>query len=257
MARFVLGPGAWLSVATSLLLTGPACAVTPDLSGVWLRDPPLHEPARSPAALFDEEPEYQSHAGAPELREPYATQYKQLQEKKRVAAERGQPLPDASTQCLPAGMPTLMQAILPLEIVQTHGKVIVIAEELGEIRRIYLKERMPALQDMVATYSGYSVGRWEGNALIVETRGVREDVLFWDLPHSIKMRVTERVRLLAPDRLEDRITIDDPEVLAKPYVFTFAYRKDPTYKVSEYICDNNRYRFDSEGGASLNTNPAQ
>ena len=247
-----------ITVPGLLLVATIAAAAPQDLSGVWVdATAPAKAGARTPESLFEGPDEFEPPGGEPQLREPYASQYKALQEKKRRAAADGKPLADSRTRCLPLGMPTMMLPLFPIEIVQTRGKVIVLAEELAQIRRIYLNEKAPPLQDIVPGYSGYSVGRWEGSTLIVETRGVREDVMFWDMPHSAEMRLLEQLRLLAPDKLEDRITIDDPEVLAKPYVLTFAYRRDRTYKVSEYVCDNNRYRFDSEGGASLDTNPAR
>jgi hypothetical protein len=69
------------------------------------------------------------------------------------------------------------------------------------------------------------------------------------------MKVTERLRLTAPDLIENQVTIDDPEFLAKPYTFTFGYRRMTDYRIMEYICDNNRNRFDADGGVSLEVAP--
>jgi hypothetical protein len=69
------------------------------------------------------------------------------------------------------------------------------------------------------------------------------------------MKVTERLRLTGPDLLENQITIDDPEFLAKPYTFTFGYRRNPDYRIMEYICDNNRYHLNEEGGVDLEVSP--
>jgi hypothetical protein len=114
---------------------------------------------------------------------------------------------------------------------------------------------MPALDDISPGYNGHSVGHWQGDTLVVQTIGVREDIRFVEIPHSAQMKVTERLRLTAPDRLENRITIEDPGILAKPYTFTFGYRRNPEYRIMEYICDNNRNRLDAEGGVSLEVSP--
>jgi len=69
------------------------------------------------------------------------------------------------------------------------------------------------------------------------------------------MKVTERLRLTGPGLLEDQITIEDPGILAKPYQFTFGFKRNPEYRIMEYICDNNRNRFDANGGVSLEVAP--
>jgi hypothetical protein len=81
-------------------------------------------------------------------------------------------------------MPKLMTGILPIEILQTATQLVINAEALSQIRRIHLNAAMLANDDIVPSYNGHSVGRWEGSTLVVETRGVREDVRFLDIPHS-------------------------------------------------------------------------
>jgi len=240
----------WVSAAL-LLLAGAANCATPDFSGTWERYP-------DPYAIFNETPfadDPPPPGGGPKLKQPYAAQYKKLNQRKAEASKQGKPLADPSTQCLPEGMPTIMGAIYPIEIVQMPRQIVVLAEFLTQTRRIYLNEKMPALEDISPGYNGYSVGHWEGETLVVQTIGVREDVKFLEIPHSAHMKVTERLRLTGPDLLENQVTIDDPKFLAKPYTFTFGYRRNPDYRIMEYICDNNRNRFDAEGNVSLEVAP--
>ena len=89
--------------------------------------------------------------------------------------------------------------------------------------------------------------------MVVETRGVKDSVPFLSMPHSAEMVLTERIRLTAPDRLEDQITITDPKVFAKPYSFVFGYRRMDGYKIQENVCDNNRYTIDAAGEPVLDT----
>lgn len=214
-----------------------------DISGTWVRYPedwygpdPDHPPL--PGGAFD-------------LKEPYASQYAALKKEKAAADAAGKPMVNASSKCLPEGMPTLMGAIYPIQIAQTNGQVIVLGEFLGQTRRIWLNEKMPALEDITPAYNGYSVGRWEGDTLVVQTRGVRDDVTFYDLPHGKDMLITERIRHSAPDRITDEVTIEDPQTLNKPYRFTFEYKKSD-YKIQEYVCDNNLLKVDTKGGTGLN-----
>ncbi len=227
------------SVATS--------SSVPDFSGTWERYP-------DPYAVFTENAfavEPGAPDGGPTLKQPYASEYKAYVERKNKAFRDGKPLMDASTQCLPEGMPTIMGAIYPIEIVQTDDKFVVLAEFLTQTRRVYLNEEMPPLEDIALGYNGYSVGHWEKDTLVIETIGVREDVTFYAIPHSEEMKITERIRFTGPDTAENQVTIDDPAYLAKPYVFTFGYRRAKDYRIMEYICDNNRYTNDEDGNVEI------
>jgi hypothetical protein len=183
----------------------------------------------------------------PRLKEPYAAQYAAYERKKDAAEASGRPLPDASVECLPMGTPGMMIAILPLEIMQKPAEMLILAEELGEIRRVYIGDKMPPLEQIPPSYHGYSVAHWEGATLVVSTEGIREDVRYMDIPHSADMKVTERLRLTPTGMLEDQITMDDPAYLLQPFRFTFTYKKNLTYKVAEYVCDHNHYDVTGDG----------
>lgn len=144
----------------------------------------------------------------------------------------------ANERCKIEGMPTIMAAHEALEILQTPGQVTVLAEYMTQTRRIYLDEPLPALEDVNPGYMGYSVGKWHGDTLGIQTIGIRDDVRFRDMPHSAKLTISEKLHLTAPDRLQDDITIVDPDRLARPYRLTFRYRKDPTHRIMEYACDH-------------------
>jgi len=99
---------------------------------------------------------------------------------------------------------------------------------------------------------GRSVGKWEGDTLVVDTVGIKTTVpAYQNMPHSDRMRITERVRLVTNDILHDQITIDDPGVLEKPVTYTLAYRRMPGYEMVEFVCDNNREYIDDKGGTHL------
>jgi len=236
-----------------LLAASPGTAAPVDFSGVWERDPPLHNPALTPEAIFAEGAPMPG--AKPRLREPFATQYEALEKKAAAAEESGQPLGDASIRCLPSGVPSMMTAVLPLEIVQKGNELLILAEELAEIRRIYINEKMPPSEEIAPSYHGYSVAHWEGATLVIQTRGIREEVRFLDMPHSADMRLTERLRLTAPDMLEDQGTIEDPAILLAPYRFTFRYKRNSTYKVAEYVCDDNHYDVNGTGSVIFHSEP--
>lgn len=247
MKRFIVT----LLAASAALLADAAPPPPPDFTGVWGLYP---DPNAGPNKQFVEEPP--PAGGEPQLKEPYASAYKALLKRKKAAEESGTQLQDASARCLPQGMPMIMGAVYNIEFLQTPKEVVVLAEHLTQTRRIFLNEKMPPLDEITPSYSGYSVGHWKGDTLVVETWAVREDVAIEEsIPHSRNMKITERLRLTGPGLLENRITIEDPDAFAKPYVFTLAYKRDPDYKILENICDNNRYQVDEKGNIRLDMNP--
>ncbi len=165
---------------------------------------------------------------------------------------KGEPIAASGVDCLPYGMPEMMSAIYPLEILQTPGQVTVVAEAFSQVRRIYLGKTQPKIEDVPPGYYGHSVGHWEGKTLVVDTVGVKESVLgHSEMPHSDRMRITERLQLVTPDILHDQITVEDPVTLAQPWTFTFAYKRMQNYEMLEYICENNHEYIDDQGVTHL------
>ncbi len=215
----------------------------PNISGTW---------ERYPEDWAGPNPDNPVPPGGPfKLNEPYAKDYADLQRRKAEADAAGTPIANPSTRCLPEGMPTIMEGIYPLQIVQTDGQVIVLAEFLTQTRRIWLDDAMPPVDEISPSYNGHSVGHWEGDTLIIETMGVRTDVPFYGIPHTADMRLTERIRKTAPDFLEDRVTIYDPTVFKEPYSFTLVYKKSD-YRIMEFICEVNEIDVDEEGRSHWN-----
>jgi hypothetical protein len=107
---------------------------------------------------------------------------------------------------------------------------------MGQTRRIFLDEKMPAPGDITPGYMGMSVGKWDGGSLRVQTVGVREDVRYQGMPHSGKMKIVEKLRLTGPDQLQDELVIHDPDTLTRPLRLTFHYKKELQHRVLEYPC---------------------
>jgi hypothetical protein len=215
-----------------------------DLSGVWSpyrpgrgADPALNPPPPSPIVL------------KPQYAKPYAARRAAEDE----AIKRGEPLATAAVSCVPYGMPRMMAvALYPMELIQTLRQITIITEAFSEVRRIYLNQPQQPIEEVPPGYYGHSVGRWEGDTLVVDTVGIKEAVLSYQmLPHSSQMRIRERIRLVSTDMLHDQITIEDPVVLEKPVVYTLAYRRMPNYKMVEFVCENNREYVDEKGAVRM------
>jgi hypothetical protein len=123
--------------------------------------------------------------------------------------------------CLGAGMPGSMLGSggYPMEIVQHDDVIIVVYEAHAEIRRIYLGE--PADEaDLFPDRNGYSVGRWDGSKLIVETTHLKEAVDQRQFPHSDQAHILEEYEMLVEDDgskvLVARMTMTDPVFYTEP-----------------------------------------
>ena len=132
-----------------------------------------------------------------------------------------------------------MAARKALEILQTPGQITVLAEYMTQTRRIYPDETLPGLDDVNPGYMGYSVAKWQGNTLDVQTIGVRDDVRYLDIPHTDKMKILEKIHLTAPNALQDEVTIVDPSILTRPYRVVFNYKKDPGHRIEPWPCNHN------------------
>ncbi len=214
----------------------------PDLSGAWTVYPSRGTGLPPDPKLLPPQPT------ALALKPKYAGPYEAKRVAQRESDKRGEPLANASTECIPNGMPQMMFPIYPIEILQTHAQVTIIAEAMSQVRRIFLDQPQTKIEETPPTYFGHSVGHWDADTLLVDTVGVKEDVPgYRDVPHSDQMRIRERLHLVAPDVLHDEITVEDPLALEKPWTFTFAYKRSPGYQMLEYVCDNNREYVDDKG----------
>ena len=137
----------------------------------------------------------------------------------------------------------MMNMFYGMEIMQSNDKITMYGEMNDMYRRIFLDGRQPSrkvLND--PTYAGYSTGDWEGETLVVETVALRDDSLIEDFvsfsPHSEKITVHERLRLIEPGVLEDRITVTDAEAFLEPFVMVRTFRKasTPNDELREFAC---------------------
>src|SRR5262245_55947543 len=190
----------------------------------------------------------------PPLKPQYLKQWQAKQQAAREATAKGQPIGINWVHCLPDGMPGMMQGPFPLEFLQTKNQLTVIQESFTQVRRILIDAPMKKIDEVDPTFYGYSVGRWEKDTLVVETIGIKENVVYQNAPHSDQMKIRERFRFVAPDTVWDEITVEDPITLEKPWTFTFAYRRMPNYTLLEYICEDNREYIDEQGLQKMRLN---
>jgi len=186
-------------------------------------------------------------AAQPALKPEFLKEQQARVQAVREAAAKGEPLASDNVHCIPEGMPAMMGAQFPIEILQSRGQVTIIEEAFTQVRRILLDRPQQSIDDVEPGFFGHSVGRWEGDTLVVDTIGIKENVRFQNAPHSNQMRIRERLHLVSPTILWDEVTIEDPVTLEKPWQGTYAYRRMPDYTLLEYVCEDNREYADDKG----------
>src|SRR6201996_7239629 len=192
----------------------------------------------------------------PPLRPKYLAEWQAQQQAAKDADARGEPLFGGYAKCLPDGMPTMMMAMFPMEVLQTPGQITIIEEAYNQVRRIYLDEKQLAIDDAEPGFWGHSVGHWEGDWLVVNTVGIKEEVRFRGAPHSANMQIDERMRMLSPNVFQDEVTVTDPEYLTRPWKFTWKSARKPGYKTLESVCWANReYQAPQTGAFRMRIGP--
>ena len=147
------------------------------------------------------------------------------------------------------GFPMMMNAATPVMFVITPEHTI-IANSYNEVRHIYTDGRpMPDEIDMWPTTYGTSVGRWEGDTLVVETRMVStpSDYFHGAPPFSENAVYHERLTLTG-DKLVGEYRIEDPETLSQPYETTVGWLRDEGFdRMVQIDWDNDRTGVDADG----------
>ena len=215
---------------------------TPDLTGSWERYPQPGETVDPRYARIEVPP--------PPLKQPWLAQWEEHEAKLAARIAESQPAGDDYVKCLPDGMPAMMQGMFPMEIFQRPEQINITQEAFNQTRRVVMNEPLPRWDEVDPTFCGRSVGRWEGDTLVIETTGIKEYVRFRWTPHSEGMKITERLRLLAPDILQNLITVED-EYFERPWVYSYTYRRMPGYRLLEYVCEDNRDYVDEQGNVTL------
>ena len=194
----------------------------PDLSGIWraaadnrlLGNLAVNEPGGAP---------FQPWA---------ATLYKERQD--NLAKDR------PTGRCLPHGVPDAMMVRNgPFKIFQISGVVLILYEEFNHYRQVFTDGRgFPKM--MTPTWFGYSIGKWDGDTFVVDTRGFNDQSWLDDPghPHTEAMRVTEKFTRRDFGHLEIQISIDDSKAYTRPWTVNARFELMPDSELIENICED-------------------
>ena len=146
---------------------------------------------------------------------------------------------DPQANCLPSGVPRI--APYPWRIVQTPTHIFFLFEgNIHSYRQIFMDGRAHPT-DPDPTWYGHSVGRWDGDTLVIDTVGFN-DKFWFDFaghPHTEKLHTIERYRRPEFGRLLYEVTIDDPGAYTKPFTLSGDHTYESDTELMEYICNEN------------------
>jgi hypothetical protein len=212
----------------------------PDLTGIWenawfhrgrIAQPPVSPPGEPPASTF-----FNIGAGFKEglPLQPWAAAL--LKERSEWNSKDN---PDA--HCLPMGLMQFHEHPQPRKIIQTPAVVVILYEGNAGVRQIFTDGRPPPDNDPQPWWFGYSVGKWDGDTLVVETSSFRDggwlDIRGSPLTDAAKM--TERFRRLNYGTLQIDVTIDDPKAYTRPFSVRVNQRIVLDGQLIEFVCNEN------------------
>ena len=198
----------------------------PDLSGVWEQYGEFDFPKYLIDVMADIKPDQQP------------LQPSTVALLKRRAENHSVNHPGA--RCLPSGIPEKDAVPAPIKIVQTPDLIVMLYESRTIFRQVFLDGRtFPS--DPQPAWQGYSIGRWDRDTLVIETRGFLDEN-WLDMtghPGTDKLHVTERFTRPNFGSLVADITVDDPKAYTKPWSVHESYHLLPDMDLIEHICEEN------------------
>ena len=159
--------------------------------------------------------------------------------RKKRADDNNKDNPDA--HCLPIGLVQLHTHPEPRKIIQAPRELVILYEANGGIRQIFTDGRPLPGDDAQPWWYGYSSGKWEGDTLVVETKGFRDDG-WLDVegsPLTEAAKMTERFRRPDFGDMEVEITVDDPKAYTKPWTVKVHHRLMLNTELIEFVCNEN------------------
>ena len=147
---------------------------------------------------------------------------------------------DPTAQCLPGGIPrSVTLGLFPQQFVQTPTQLVILYEYMNVFRVVPFTAKHP--DDIIPSYMGNSVARWDGDTLVVDVIGFNDKTWLAGTGtfHSDQLHITERYTRVSKDRIDYAATMEDPKVLTKPWQLTSSLMLREGTRLEEYICAEN------------------
>ena len=185
----------------------------PDLSGVWLTS-----------------------------EDPYPEAPKALPWAEKLAQERAENwfVDDPMVRCLPGSPPIPGAASFMTKFVQTPELFVILLEDVPGFRQVFLDGRRHP-EDINASWTGHSVGHWEGDTLVIDTVGYNDRGWTITYPRTEMLRMEERYSRPDFGHLKLQLTFEDSGVFEHPWVHNMTWDLAPQEELMEYVCENNKW----------------
>ena len=207
----------------------------PDLSGIWYLEAPPCPPAG--CADYQAGPEFMNFgAKLPGGRLPYLPWAAELVKQRSEQLGKDDPV----GLCRPPGALRLLTFPPPRKFIQLPGLFVILSERDVTYRQIFMDGR-PLPTDPEPSWNGFSVGTGDGDALVVQTTGLRDGT--WldrsGSPLTEAARITERFRRVSYGRLEIAVTVDDAKAYLRPWTVTLTQVLGVDTELLDYHCMDN------------------
>ncbi len=207
----------------------------PDFSGIWFANVPARDMCPGGDCIQEERmAREQINIG---INLEGGLPYTQWSREQMVLRQQDGGVHDPHMRCMPPNFPRAWTLPQHIKIVQTPDLMVLLHEFNAAYREVFLDGR-PLPEDPNPTWNGYSTAHWEGDTLVIETIGIRDD-MWLDIqgsPVTESARVTERLKRVNFGLMEVEIAVDDPKAYTRPWSVTIemAYQADTT--MLEEIC---------------------
>jgi hypothetical protein len=206
----------------------------PDFSGLW--EPKRQRIVETTEALQTRKSQFWDIWSGIPGGLPYQPWAKQLRDRRESENSRDNP----DVLCLPIGILQMHTHPFPRRIVQAPGLIAILHERNSEYRQIFTDGR-PLPVDPNPSWNGYSSGKWEGDTLVVQSNGFRDDLWadYNGSPLTAESKLTERIRRPTFGTIEIEATVDDPKAYTKPWTVNLALSLILDTEMIEYVCQEN------------------
>jgi hypothetical protein len=150
---------------------------------------------------------------------------------------------DPTSHCFPGGIVRLHTYPAFNKIIQVPNLIVILSEREVTYRQIFMDGRSLPVNPL-PTWKGYSVGRWDGDTLVVDSNGFRSDGIWLDRkgsPLTEAATITERLRRVNYGRMEVQVTVNDPKAYTAPFTVTLNEYIAPDTELLDFVClENNK-----------------
>jgi hypothetical protein len=215
------------ALAFSAVVLAQTAKQPPDLSGVWQR----------PKTLSESDAKWVTTKKEPIPFQPWAQEIYEYGRDLDLEGEQFRPeLNPRITECFPPDPNFVMNNDSPFDILQSPQRVLILFEWGHWDRQVWVDEEYS--DDVDVAWMGYSIGKWDGDTLVIDTTHIDDRNSYAGFIHTEAMHIVERIRRVDANTLVNVRRFEDPKTYTKPWTDTIVYKLRPDSKIiAKTQCD--------------------